>query len=112
MSSYDTRVTGSNAVMTLSRNVIGGADALDFSSQTADLVAAGVRRLVIDLSDVELINSSGLGMLVQGHSLMRKVGGTLVLATVPERVDKHLEMTRLNTVFTVFPTVEAALAGG
>lgn len=110
MNSFDVRhADGENAVITLSRNVIGGADALDFSTQLATLVASGVKRVIIDLAEVELINSSGLGMLVQGHSLLRKSGGIIVLASVPERVQKHLEMTRLNSVFTVFPSVEAAL---
>lgn len=110
MNNFDVRhVDGTNAVITLSRNVIGGADALDFSTQLNTLTTSGVRRVVIDLGEVELINSSGLGMLVQGHSLLRKSGGSIVLACVPERVQKHLEMTRLNSVFTVFPSVEAAL---
>ncbi len=112
MNSFDVRhADGKNAVVTLSRNVIGGADALDFSTQLSALITSGVRRIIVDLAEVELINSSGLGMLVQGLSLMRKSGGIVVLASVPERVQKHLEMTRLSSVCTIFSSVEAALAG-
>lgn len=111
MSNYKTHIEGDKAVITLGRNVIGGADALSFSSQISDIVAAGARRLVVDLSAVELINSSGLGMLAQGLTLLRKSGGTFVLAAVPERARKQLDITRLSSVLASFPTVEEALAG-
>lgn len=111
MSNYKTRIEGDKAVIILGRNVIGGADALSFSSQVSDIVATGVRHLVVDLSAVELINSSGLGMLAQGLTLLRKSGGALVLAAVPERARKQLDITRLSSVLMAFPTVEEALAG-
>ncbi len=110
MNVFETQIIGNCAVINLERNVIGGADALEFSSHINVLAAQDIRRIVINLTNVELINSSGLGMLVQGLTLLKKIGGAFVLASVPDRVLKQLEITRLNTIFTVFPTIESAIS--
>jgi len=96
------------AVVSLESQVIGGADALEFSTEIRKLTEQKIQHVVVDMSAVELINSSGLGMLVSGLSIMRKVGGTLVLAEVPDKVKGLLEMTHLNTVLQSFSTIKQA----
>lgn len=96
------------AIIPLRSRVIGGADALEFSSELRKFSEQNIQHVIVDMSAVELINSSGLGMLVSGLSIMRKIGGTLVLAEVPEKVKGLLEMTHLNTVLQSFPTIKQA----
>ncbi|MBI3258439.1 MAG: STAS domain-containing protein [Ignavibacteriae bacterium] len=96
------------AVIVLPNQVIGGADALEFSADIRKFVERNVQLIIVDMSAVELINSSGLGMLVSGLSLMRKIGGLLVLAAVPDKVQGLLGMTHLNTVFQSYPTIQQA----
>lgn len=100
--------TSMYAVVSLESQVIGGADALEFSTEIRKLTEQKIQHVVVDMSAVELINSSGLGMLVSGLSIMRKVGGTLVLAEVPDKVKGLLEMTHLNTVLQSFSTIKQA----
>ncbi len=97
-----------HAILSLGKQVIGGADALDFSMELRSITERNIPHVIVDMSSVELINSSGLGMLVSGHSTMKKSGGTLKLAAVPDKVRQLLEMTHLDTVLTSYPTIQEA----
>jgi anti-sigma B factor antagonist len=96
------------SVITLSGHITGGPQAVEFSTQLTKLVASGTKHIIADLSGVILINSSGLGMLVGGLTTMRKNGGTMRFAAIPTNVMTLLEMTRLNTVFEMYETRDAA----
>ncbi|HEY3505010.1 MAG TPA: anti-sigma factor antagonist [Actinocatenispora sp.] len=69
-----------------------------------------VRHLVVDLSKVEFLDSTGLGVLVGGLKRLRAVGGTFVLVCAQERILKIFRITGLDRIFTIVPTEEAALA--
>ena len=98
------------AVIALSGNVLGGAEAMEFSRAIGDLVRDGVRRMIVDLSDVPLMNSSGLGMLVGASTSLRSAGGSLAIAGANEKIQHLFKMTRLDSVLTHYPTRDEAVA--
>ena len=98
------------AVIALSGNVLGGAEAMEFSRAIGDLVRDGVRRMIVDLSDVPLMNSSGLGMLVGASTSLRSAGGSLAIAGANEKIQHLFRMTRLDSVLTHYPTRDEAVA--
>jgi anti-sigma B factor antagonist len=63
---------------------------------------------IIDLSQVEYIDSSALGAIVRAHVSHQKEGRKLALVGVPARVAQLLTISGLNPVFTIFDTVETA----
>jgi anti-sigma B factor antagonist len=65
--------------------------------------------LVLDMSDLRFLDSTGIGVLVRIHKRASAVGGALVFAEVPNNVVKILEVTCLDRIFPVYPTVEEAL---
>ena len=67
-------------------------------------------RLVVDLSRVTYIDSSGLAALIEGMQTVEAYGGKFVLAGVQENVRPIFEIARLDQVFIIFPHVDAALA--
>ncbi len=95
-------------VIKLGKSVLGGNEAFGFTSTLHELIEKEIKSVIVDLADVELINSSGLGMLVSGLSTLRKHGIPLKLASVPEKVLELLTMTHLDKVFKIFDTVETA----
>ncbi len=97
------------ATVVLRGHITGGPQAVEFSTNLNKLVAGKVKHVIADLSAITLINSSGLGMLVGGLTTMRKAGGSMRFAAIPENVMNLLEITRLNTVFDISDTTEAAL---
>lgn len=97
------------ATVVLRGHITGGPQAVEFSTHLNKLVVGKVKHVVADLSAITLINSSGLGMLVGGLTTMRKAGGTMRFAAIPANVMNLLEITRLNTVFDISDSTEAAL---
>lgn len=99
----------STAVITFAEQVLGGPEAVELSSKLRDFVAQGRRTIVFDLGNVRIMNSSGLGMLVSSLTSLRKAEASLILANVPPKVMSLLDMTQLTSVFSISPSVDAAL---
>ena len=64
--------------------------------------------VVADLSGVQWMNSSGLGMLMAGMTTLRSSGGDLRLANVSDRVRRPIEVTKLDSVLKIFDSVDEA----
>ena len=90
---------------------------LDFTStpeardQFASAIAADHRKLIIDLSKVEFVDSAGLGSLIGGMRTARQAGGDLRIANPTEQVKMLLSLTSLDQVLKIHPTIEEALVG-
>ena len=69
-------------------------------------------RLIVDLSRVSYIDSSGLAVLIEGMQKVQQYGGKFALTGLQEPVRLVFEIARLDQVFQVFPNVDAALAAG
>jgi anti-sigma B factor antagonist len=69
----------------------------------------GAVRLVIDLTQVPYMDSSGVATLVEAMQVARQSGGDIILCGLQERVRSIFEIARLETVFTIAPTAEEAL---
>lgn len=76
-----------------------------------DCVAQG-RAVVVDLSGVEYIDSSGIASLVEAFQSARRKGSAFGLAALSEPARRVLELARLDKVFPVHESVEAGLAHG
>ncbi|GIV54759.1 MAG: hypothetical protein KatS3mg039_1277 [Candidatus Kapaibacterium sp.] len=104
------RRIGTAAVITLDSHLTGGPAGVAFTDHVRRLVSEGAEHIILDCSGVELINSSGLGMLVAALATLRSHGGRCTLAAVPEKMQMLLEVTHLDSVFTLCPSVTDALA--
>ena len=97
------------AVIKLPKNVLGGSEALEFSNLTDSVSADGqLKTLAVDCSEVEVMNSTGLGMLVSAYSKMRKRQIRFVLLKAPDKVKVLLKMTHLDSVIETADSVEPA----
>ncbi len=66
--------------------------------------------MLLDLSGVQTMNSSGLSMLIAALTTMRNAGGDLKLAAASKKIESLLVITKLSTVFELHPTVKKAIA--
>ena len=67
------------------------------------------KQLVIDLTKVTYLDSSGLAVLIEGMQNVQKYGGKFRLAGVQEDVKHVFDIARLDQVFEIYPDVDAAL---
>ncbi len=74
-------------------------------------IAAGHKRLVVDLNAVAFIDSSGLGALIGGLKAARMAGGDLRIARASDQALVILKLTTLDRVMKPYASVEDALAG-
>ncbi len=79
------------------------------SASLNQMLVTKPKRLVVDLSQVSYIDSSGLAVLIEGMQNVAAYGGKFSLAGLQEGVRPIFEIARLDQVFEIFPTVEAAL---
>lgn len=80
----------------------------DVRNALSDAIEGGINDVLVDMSNVELLDASGLGMLVGTHRRAERAGRRLVLQNVPERIDRLLLATRLHRVLCVDRAVAAA----
>ena len=81
----------------------------EFSNILRNYIEEGIKNVVVDLRDIKHFNSSHIGMLVSGYITLIKGRGELRLADLSERVSKALKINRLDLVFDIYPTLDAAI---
>ena len=95
------------AVVCCKGRIAYGIEAAALSGEIAEL-APQTRRVVIDLSGVEMIDAAGLGELVSVAVAAQASGCSITLAAPDDFIRHLLELTKLTSVFEVHPTLEAA----
>jgi anti-sigma B factor antagonist len=87
---------------------------LHVSPEVAELlrsmIAKKPQQLVVDLTKVTYLDSSGLAVLIEGMQNVRGYGGRFGLAGVKEDVKHVFDIARLDQVFEIYPDVDTALA--
>lgn len=91
-------------------DVMGGPDTVKLNEQLHKLIDEGKKNVVVDLSKVKFMNSSGLGMLIGALTTMRNAGGDLRIANATDKIESLLMITKLITVFQHFKSVDEAAA--
>jgi len=82
----------------------------EIKDEVGRLVDSGCNRILVDMSGVSYIDSSGLGVLVSALNVVRKVGGQFKICHLRSSVEKVFQITKLNTFFDVYRDREEALA--
>jgi len=82
----------------------------EFKQRMSELIDAGRSRLVVDLTETTFIDSSSLGVLIGAHRRLKLRGGALLVVCASEAIGKTFKITGLDGVFTLAPSVEAALS--
>ncbi len=96
-------------IIELKGNVMGGDDTKEFNELLHKLIDEGKKNVIVDLSEVKFMNSSGLGMLISGLTTMKRENGSLKLVNVTEKIESLLIITKLVTIFESYDSVEDAV---
>jgi len=96
-------------IIELKGNVMGGDDTKDFNDLLHKLIEDGKVRIIVDLSGVKFMNSSGLGMLIGGLTTVKKANGLYKLANVTDKIESLLIITKLITIFEHYDSIDKAI---
>ena len=97
-----TRQVGDVTVIDAVGRITLGEGASNFRDTIKDLATKGNQKLLLNLSEVSYIDSSGIGELVSGFTTVTNHGGQLKLIGLTKRVKDLLQITKLYTVFEVY----------
>lgn len=97
------------AVVELSGRIVLGEESNALREQIKGLLAAGQKKIVLNLAEVSYIDSAGLGALVAAHHSARMQGASLKLANLGTKFQEILQVTKLITVFEVHDNEAAAI---
>ncbi len=96
-----TRQAGGVTVVDITGRITVGEGNVVLREIVRDLAEKGKKAIVLNLGEVQYIDSSGIGELVKAHTTIRNQGGQLKLTNLNKRVHDLLEMTRLSAVFDI-----------
>ena len=97
-------------IYTLSGNLFGSPEGYGFQEEVRQKIAAGIKRIVVDLESIERIDSSGIGILVATMYSASRAGARMVLAAISKKVETVLSIAMLLDHIDHADSVEAALA--
>ncbi|HUJ31098.1 MAG TPA: STAS domain-containing protein [Candidatus Acidoferrum sp.] len=103
------REIGDIAIVDFSGKITLGEGSSVLRKTVRELIDRGHRKILLNLADVDYIDSSGIGELVSAYTTVRGVSGEMKLLQLTRRVHDILQITRLFTVFDVQSDEEVAL---
>jgi len=99
------------AVVSLAGRIMLGNESAQIESLVAKALESGCKHLVFDLAGVTHIDSTGIGRFISSLNKTRVAGGSLRMAAASGQVRDAFHVTRLDTVFKFYDSVDAALEG-
>jgi anti-sigma B factor antagonist len=94
----------------LKGTLVAGGDVELLDSQVLALLQKGVTRIILDLGELNYIDSSGIGALIRAYSSALQKSAAVKLYRLTRRVYDVLQITRLSSVFEIFNDLEKAVA--
>lgn len=105
-----TRQVDGVTILDLSGRITLGEGSVQLRDAVRDLLAKGHKHILLNLADVNYIDSSGIGELVSAFTTMRNQGGELKLLKLTKKVHDLLQITKLYTVFDIKDDEAEAIA--
>lgn len=95
-------------IIKLSGNLMEKNQATDLLDETAAMINRDVNYFILDFSEFNYMNSSGLSVMLNIITRARKAGGDAVICSIPEQLKSLLHITKLSEVFTIVNSIEDA----
>jgi anti-sigma B factor antagonist len=97
----DTRVVAHVTILDITGRIVLGDEIGELRDAVHGLVADGTKKIILNLANVDYIDSSGVGELVSSYTTVRNAGGELKLLNLTQKVHDVLYVTKLYTVFDI-----------
>jgi anti-sigma B factor antagonist len=105
-----TRTIGDVTVLDCSGKITLGEGTMTVRNTVRDILKADGKKILLNLADVNYIDSSGIGELVSTYTTVTNGGGQLKLLSLTKKIQELLAITKLLTVFQTFDNEQTALA--
>jgi anti-sigma B factor antagonist len=106
----ETRTVGDIRILDCSGKITLGEGTMAVRNTVRDILKSNGKKIILNLADVNYIDSSGIGELVSTYTTVTNNGGQLKLLNLTKKIQELLAITKLLTVFQVFNSEAEALA--
>jgi anti-sigma B factor antagonist len=106
----ENRTVGDVHILDCSGKIMLGEGTMAVRNSVREVLKNGGKKIVLNLGDVNYIDSSGIGELVSSFTTVANQGGQLKLLNLTKKIQELLAITKLLTVFQVYDDERAALA--
>ncbi|MDR0843251.1 MAG: STAS domain-containing protein [Acidobacteriota bacterium] len=103
------RAVGDIQILDCSGKITLGEGTMTVRNTVRDILKEGGMKIILNLGDVNYIDSSGIGELVSTYTTVTNAGGQLKLLNLTRKIQELLAITKLLTVFQVFEDERAAI---
>ena len=107
---FTSREVDGITVLDLSGKIMLGEGSVTIRDAVRDVLAKGSNQILLNLADINYIDSSGIGELVSALTAVKNAGGALKLLQLTKKVKDLLQITKLYTVFDIFDDEAEAIA--
>ncbi len=105
---FDITADAQNTVIVHVQGKIIGNTVAQFRTEIEQQLQNGNNKLIVDLKNVPLLDSTALGVIIVTLQVLQRSGGKLVLLSPQKAVSSILDVTRLSSILEVYETEEAA----
>lgn len=106
---FKDKMYGDVGVLTLKGKLMGRPETDTLHDEVKALLGAKAKKVVLDLEDVQWINSVGVGAIMRSYASVKNTGGTFALAAVSGKVSSILVMTQLEHFFKTYISAKEAI---
>ena len=103
------RESGTVAILDLSGKITLGEDGTLLKDKLHSLLHQGKKNVLLNLGQVQYVDSAGLGALVSAYTTVTREGGSLKLLNITKKLQDLLSITKLLTVFETFDSEDEAI---
>ncbi|MBU1298828.1 MAG: STAS domain-containing protein [Bacteroidetes bacterium] len=100
---------GAVGIIEVKSSLINEEEIALLKDAVSDFIEQGIKRVIIDLSKVNLINSIGIGALISAYTNFSRNGGEILLSGVNKSIKNIFIITKLSTVFEIYDKTEEAI---
>jgi anti-sigma B factor antagonist len=97
------------SLVALNGRIVLGEESTALREKLKSLIAGGKKKIVLNMAEIDYIDSSGLGALVAAHLSAKNAGASLRLCNLGKKFHEVMQLTKLLTVFDVYDTEAAAV---
>jgi anti-sigma B factor antagonist len=106
----ETRTVGDVHILDCSGKITLGEGTMAVRNTVRDVLKNGGKKIILNLADVNYIDSSGIGELVSSYTTVTNQGGKLKLLSLTKKIQELLAITKLLTVFSVYDSEQQAIS--
>ena len=96
-------------MLSLDEEHLNSAIAPNLKSEFVVLHNNGVQNLIFDMEGIAFVDSSGLSAILTAHRLWKGQGAFILTGIINETIDKLIKISKLDSVFTIIPTVQESI---